>query len=58
MFSIGNLDVTAGDLTITSGVLIAIGIIVGIVMCGLAWWKRKQIEAGVRRASDYVRRAS
>jgi len=58
LFTIGNVKITTGTLTALSIGLIVLGAVVFLIMSILAWYKRKSIASGARRASDYVRRAS
>jgi len=58
LFTIAGTNITTGTLTAASIGLIVLGAVVFLIMSVLAWYKRKSIASGARRASDYVRRAS
>jgi len=58
LFSLGGVDVTAGDAAIGTGVLIAIILIVVAICMFISWRKRKEIAAGVRRMSSAAGRLS
>lgn len=54
-FTIGDRDITKGEVVGLSATVIVIIIVASVICCAISIWKRKAIAAGARRASQAVR---
>lgn len=58
LFSVGGVEITKKEALIGTAGIVAIIVVVVLVCCFISWRKRKQIAAGVRRASTFIKRQS
>lgn len=58
LLSIGGVAVTTGEVAIGSSVLLAVGIIMGLIVLFFAIRERNKIASGARRLSQFVKKQS